>query len=222
MARRGRLISARLIKIATLDWFLHSNKAAFIFDYSKELDGGSKSWLHDDELGRLNRGISTDDSKSLLPKTRPPRTNTSHITAKHASDFTIPVPAATRVAGTPPLQIRLTEALDDPIVTGFGLEEALVQDGRILTDPDRDILKIAVVNRYADTPRAITFVRAVGLKSGAIASNVAHDCHDLVGIGTTDEDLAGIATSSSRAKEASLSSAPMESKTFSRSPAPAS
>ncbi len=58
MARRGRLISARLIKIATLDWFLHSNKAAFIFDYSTELDGGSESRLHDDELGRINRGIS--------------------------------------------------------------------------------------------------------------------------------------------------------------------
>ena len=45
------------VKIATLDWFLHSNKAAFMFDYSNEIDSASKSWLHEDELGRINRGI---------------------------------------------------------------------------------------------------------------------------------------------------------------------
>ena len=46
-----------LVKIASLDWFLHSNKACFMFDYSNEIDSGSKSWLHENELGRINRGI---------------------------------------------------------------------------------------------------------------------------------------------------------------------
>jgi hypothetical protein len=45
------------VKIASLDWFLHSNKAAFMFDYSNEIDSGSKSWLHENELGRINRGL---------------------------------------------------------------------------------------------------------------------------------------------------------------------
>jgi hypothetical protein len=45
------------VKIASLDWFLHSNKAAFMFDYSNEIDSASKSWLHENELGRINRGI---------------------------------------------------------------------------------------------------------------------------------------------------------------------
>lgn len=45
------------VKIASLDWFLHSNKACFMFDYSNEIDSGSKSWLHETELGRINRGI---------------------------------------------------------------------------------------------------------------------------------------------------------------------
>lgn len=45
------------VKIGTLDFFLHSNKACFMFDYSNEIDSASKSWLHEDELGRINRGI---------------------------------------------------------------------------------------------------------------------------------------------------------------------
>ncbi len=51
----GQLRSA--IEIASLDWFLHSNKACFMFDYSNEIDSGSKAWLHENELGRISRGI---------------------------------------------------------------------------------------------------------------------------------------------------------------------
>jgi hypothetical protein len=45
------------VKIGSLDWFVHSNKACFMFDYSNEIDSGSKSWLHENELTRINRGI---------------------------------------------------------------------------------------------------------------------------------------------------------------------
>ena len=51
------------VKIATLDWFLHSNKAAFMFDYSNEIDSGSKSWLHEDELKQIRRGIFAKGAK---------------------------------------------------------------------------------------------------------------------------------------------------------------
>lgn len=45
------------IKIGSLDFFVHSNRACFMFDYSNEIDSGSKCWLHEDELGRIDRGI---------------------------------------------------------------------------------------------------------------------------------------------------------------------
>lgn len=45
------------VKIANLEFFVHSNKACFMFDYSNEIDSGSKSWLHEKELGKINRGI---------------------------------------------------------------------------------------------------------------------------------------------------------------------
>jgi adenine deaminase len=56
-------------------------------------------------------------------------------------------------------------------------------------DAANDVLKIAVVNRYADAPPAVGFVRGFGLKAGAIASSVAHDSHNIVAVGTSDADL---------------------------------
>ena len=51
------------------------------------------------------------------------------------------------------------------------------------------MLKIAVVNRYADAPPAVGFVRGFGLRRGAIASSVAHDSHNVVAVGTSDGEL---------------------------------
>lgn len=140
------------------------------------------------------------DGVSLLPKSRSPRANQFHATPKQASDFAIPAPAsggatdlasADRNRPTAPL-IRIIEALDGQIVTGAGEAEPLICEGCVVADPSRDILKITVVNRYADAPPAVSFVRGVGLKSGAIASSVAHDCHNIVAVGATDEDLARV------------------------------
>lgn len=50
------------VKIANFEYFGHSNKACFMFDYSNEIDTASKSWLHEDELHRIRRGIFTRDA----------------------------------------------------------------------------------------------------------------------------------------------------------------
>jgi len=47
-----------------------------------------------------------------------------------------------------------------------------------------------VVNRYRDATPAVAFVRGTGLRQGALASTVAHDCHNIVAVGASDEDLA--------------------------------
>ena len=54
---------------------------------------------------------------------------------------------------------------------------------------ENDILKMAVVNRYENAKPAIAFIKNFGLKSGAIASSVAHDCHNIVVVGTSDEEI---------------------------------
>ncbi|MGZ3910367.1 MAG: adenine deaminase C-terminal domain-containing protein, partial [Flavisolibacter sp.] len=61
--------------------------------------------------------------------------------------------------------------------------------GMLVSDPNRDILKIAVVNRYREAPVALGFIKNFGLKKGAIASSVAHDSHNIVAVGVDDESL---------------------------------
>jgi adenine deaminase len=107
-----------------------------------------------------------------------------------SSNLTPPTADCKLPTSTPLL--RIIEALDGQIVTGVGEAEPLIHNGYIVADPSRDILKITVVNRYADAPPAVAVVRGVGLKSGAIASSVAHDCHNIVAVGTSDEDLARV------------------------------
>ena len=57
-------------------------------------------------------------------------------------------------------------------------------------DPERDLLKIAVISRYEEkAPVALGFVRGFGLKEGAFASSVAHDSHNIVAVGVDDAAL---------------------------------
>jgi len=53
-----------------------------------------------------------------------------------------------------------------------------------------DILKLTVVNRYQDKPPSVSFIKNFGIKKGAIASSVAHDSHNIIAVGTSDEMLA--------------------------------
>ncbi len=50
------------VKIANFEFYGHSNRACFMFDYSNEIDSGSKSWLHENELFKIRRGIFTRDA----------------------------------------------------------------------------------------------------------------------------------------------------------------
>lgn len=58
-----------------------------------------------------------------------------------------------------------------------------------MASPPRDILKLAVVNRYHEAPVATAFIRHFGLRQGALASSVAHDSHNIVAVGTDDESI---------------------------------
>ncbi len=81
-------------------------------------------------------------------------------------------------------------AIDKQIVTEREQVTLPVRDGLLQPDLAADVLKIAVVNRYRDTPPAMAFVKNVGLKRGAIASTVAHDSHNIIAVGVSDAMLA--------------------------------
>ncbi len=121
--------------------------------------------------------------QSLLPRLLSAAPNQFVAHAKKPEDFQLHTNASE-------VQCRIIEALDGQIVTGAGSEPLAVTEGCIATDPARDILKITVVNRYTPgTNPALGFVRGFGLKQGALASSVAHDSHNIVAVGTSDEAL---------------------------------
>ncbi|HEY4063728.1 MAG TPA: adenine deaminase [Puia sp.] len=90
-------------------------------------------------------------------------------------------------------QVYLIEALDGQLITNkviLPVADTLPSDGRLHSNPAKDILKIVVVNRYQRAPVAKSFIRNFGLQRGAIASSVAHDSHNIVAVGVDDESIA--------------------------------
>jgi len=86
--------------------------------------------------------------------------------------------------------IRVIEAIEGQLVTNEIHCEAYIKNGYYESDVDNDFLKMAVINRYAaNEPASICFIKNFGLKHGAIASTVAHDCHNIIAIGVDDESL---------------------------------
>ena len=83
-------------------------------------------------------------------------------------------------------KVRVIEALDGQLITPEVHGEIKVKDGYALPNPSSDILKIAVVNRYQDAQPAVAFIKNFGLKSGAIASSVGHDSHNIIAVGVDD------------------------------------
>jgi adenine deaminase len=87
-------------------------------------------------------------------------------------------------------RLRVITAVDNQLVTGQAVVDASVENGTVVADPERDVLKLAVVNRYEDASPACAFIRGFGLHEGALASSVAHDSHNVVAVGTSDDALA--------------------------------
>ncbi len=85
--------------------------------------------------------------------------------------------------------IVVIEALDGQLITNKIIAAPKVVNNNIVSDPENDILKIVVVNRYKNEPVAKAFIKNFGLKQGAIASSVAHDSHNIVAVGVDDESL---------------------------------
>jgi adenine deaminase len=86
---------------------------------------------------------------------------------------------------------RAIGLIEDQVVTERLEREPLFVDGHAVSDPARDLVKIAVVERHLGTGRmAMSFVSGSGLERGALASTVAHDAHNLVVVGASDDDMA--------------------------------
>jgi adenine deaminase len=118
------------------------------------------------------------------PSTEQPR-STMNLSYRAPADFEVRLPP-----GGSAKKIRVIEIVPHQIVTKEILETPKVLDGKIVSDPDRDVLKLVVVERHRATGNVgVGFVRGFGLKRGALGSTVAHDAHNVVVVGVSDSDI---------------------------------
>jgi adenine deaminase len=138
-----------------------------------------------DVLETYVRGVRVASrGETRIPRKESPVVNRFAASPVEAEAFRVGLP------NPDPFRLRVIQASDNQLVTGEGKVEAALRDGAVVADPSRDVLKIAVVNRYRDADPAVAFVRGFGLPEGAIASSVAHDSHNIVAVGASDEALA--------------------------------
>jgi adenine deaminase len=124
--------------------------------------------------------LVAEDGRTKMPETPARRVNVFRAREKRADDFKVDKRGG---------RIQVIEARDGQIITGRTEEAPKVSGAQVVSDPSRDIVKIAVVNRYRDAPPSVGFIRNFGLRKGAIASSVAHDSHNIVAVGVEDKDI---------------------------------
>jgi len=90
---------------------------------------------------------------------------------------------------------RVIRVIPHQIVTGAEEMTPSLHQGQVVADPSRDLLKIVVIERHTGSGRVgLGLVTGMGLKKGAIAGTVAHDHHNLLGIGVEDASILAAAT----------------------------
>jgi len=128
----------------------------------------------------INGELVAENGKSFIKNIEFDTPNNFNVQPKTVADFAIESNAS---------KIRVIEALEGQLITNEIHQKPLIVDGKVVSDIANDILKMAVVNRYQNTKPAVAFIKNFGLKRGAIASSVAHDCHNIVVVGTSDEEI---------------------------------
>lgn len=121
------------------------------------------------------------NGKTKLPYQPEKTPNNFHTPPKQPQDFAI------KASGS---HIKVIEALEGQLIThALQYEVKTDEQGFALPDVTNDLLKLTVVNRYHNTPPAVAFIKNFGLKRGAIASSVAHDSHNIIACGVSDQDI---------------------------------
>jgi adenine deaminase len=84
---------------------------------------------------------------------------------------------------------RIIGIIEDQLLTTAQVDDVRVEDGVAVADPDRDLLRLSVIERHHATGNVgMGFVRGFGLRRGAMASSVANDCHNVIVVGADDDD----------------------------------
>ncbi|MCF8129984.1 MAG: adenine deaminase [Deltaproteobacteria bacterium] len=124
--------------------------------------------------------IVAENGGSRLPRKQAGIVNRFAATPKEPKDFSVPHQNR---------PVHIIDVIDGQLITKKSLDHLPASNGSLAGDPEKDILKIAVVNRYENRKPAIGFVRNFGIKQGAIAGSIAHDSHNIIAVGTSDKEI---------------------------------
>ncbi|RLB25164.1 MAG: adenine deaminase [Deltaproteobacteria bacterium] len=182
MALNSGIDMMKVLTVACVNPVLHYKLDVGILQKGDSGDFLLVDNLHDFKIlsTYINGQIVAGEGKSLINKVPSTILNNFNVGKKKKVDFALP-----RNKGN----INVIEAIDGGLITNKLILIPKIVNGYAVSDVERDILKIAVVNRYSEEEVAIGFIKNFGLKKGAIASSVAHDSQNVIAVGVTDEDI---------------------------------
>ena len=128
----------------------------------------------------INGKVVAEDGVSLIPRKQIRIVNNFNTGRKNVNDFLLEYHGGS---------INVIEAIDGQVITDRLTICPKVTEKFVSSDIEKDILKIAVVNRYKNVKVATGFIKNFGLKRGSIASSVAHDSHNIVAVGDNERNI---------------------------------
>lgn len=129
--------------------------------------------------------IVYEDGKVLFDSKDAEFENTFNVSEKSPEDFDVKIDLKEGK-----VKALVMKVMDKSLITDKTIKELEVKDHIIQENTDKDILKIAVINRYGEDTVANGFVKGFKISDGALASSVAHDCHNIIVVGTNKHDMA--------------------------------
>ena len=172
----------KILQIACINPIMH-----YKLDVGMLREGDSADFIEVDNLDDftilktvINGKVVALNGESKISPVPIFKINNFHTGTKKPEDFTMP---ACRT-------VEVIQAIDHELITHEKLVKLRTAASQTVGDLEHDILKISVINRYEDALPAIAYVNGFGLKKGAIASSVAHDSHNIIAVGCSDEEIA--------------------------------
>jgi len=126
----------------------------------------------------INGQLVADNGRSKIPFLKNLIINNFEINKVNPGDFRF-----SNISN----KVSVIEALDNQLITNR--VEISIGDTQSPVNINKDILKIAVVNRYVQHPPSLGLIKNFNLKEGAIASSVAHDSHNIIAVGVDDDSI---------------------------------
>lgn len=124
--------------------------------------------------------LVAENGKSFIQPVKETVINNFDTNLKTVADFTLkPITN----------NIQVIQAVDGALITKNFEAAAKIEQDNTVSCTQKDVLKMVVVNRYSNSPISFAFINGFNLKSGALASCVGHDSHNIIAVGTTDEAI---------------------------------